>query len=224
MDEWKAEMDQLRQQNKNLKEYNMSLEKQIHQQQSSIDFDQQKKLISPIHSPSLTTKITPAPVVVVMDQPTTKSTRRRIKQETLKLQTKYQTSFMPVNLCAPDKTSFIGSPTTSCSSSSSSSLNGLEDMSLQPPTCNSNQVPWNIPTPNEFDHYNTNLDFMSGEQGLDDLCAILQSRQRPEINNYANNNNTMNHAKNEQDLPIHHHYRHLHQQQQNESIMLARSY
>lgn len=222
MDEWKAEMDQLRQQNKELREHNMNLEKQIHLQQSPINFDQQKNLISPIHSPNLTAEIIPAPVVVVMDQRTTKSTRRRIKQEPNTLQNKYQTSFMPVNLRAPDQTSFIGSPTTSCSSSSSSSsLNGLEDIPLQPPIYNSNQIPWTTPTPNDFDYYDAGLDFMSGEQGLDDLCAILQTQQRPEINNYANNS-IMNYAINEQDSPVHHH--HLHQQQQNGSMMLARSY
>lgn len=224
MDEWKAEIDQLRQQNKELREHNMDLEKQIHQQQSSIDFDQQKKLISPIHSPHITAEITPAPVVVVMDQPATKSTRRRIKQEPLTLQNKYQTSFMPVNLRAPDQTSFIGSPTTSCSSSSSSSsLNGLDDMSLQPPAYNSNQIPWTTPAPNDFNHYDASLDFISGEQGLNDLCAILQTRQRPETNDYVNNDNIMNYAKNEQALPVHHHHLH-HQQQQSESMMLARSY
>ncbi|EPB92244.1 hypothetical protein HMPREF1544_00813 [Mucor circinelloides 1006PhL] len=220
MDEWKVEMDLLRQQNKELRECNMNLEKQIHQQQQSSTTANQTKLISPIHSPNLTAEVIPAPVVVVMDQPTVKSTRRRIKQEPLAMQDKYQNSFMPVNLRAPDQTSFIGSPTTSCSSSSSSSINGLEDMPVQAPTMyHSSQIPWTTPAPNDFDHqYDANLDFMSGEQALDDLFVILQTRQRPEIShNYVNNNNTVSYAMNEQDSPIQEH-------DQNDSMMLARSY
>lgn len=220
MDEWKVEMDLLRQQNKELRECNMNLEKQIHQQQQSSTTANQTKLISPIHSPNLTAEVIPAPVVVVMDQPTVKSTRRRIKQEPLAMQEKYQNSFMPVNLRAPDQTSFIGSPTTSCSSSSSSSINGLEDMPVQAPTMyHSSQIPWTTPAPNDFDHqYDANLDFMSGEQALDDLFVILQTRQRPEIShNYVNNNNTVSYAMNEQDSPIQEH-------DQNDSMMLARSY
>ncbi|KAK4509682.1 uncharacterized protein ATC70_006984 [Mucor velutinosus] len=223
MDEWKAEMDLLRQQNKELRECNMNLEKQIHQQQQqSPSTVNQTKLISPIHSPNLSAEVVPAPVVVVMDQPTLNSTRRRIKQEPLTTQDKYQTSFVPVNLRAPDQTSFIGSPTTSCSSSSSSSsINGLEDMSLQAPTLyHSSQIPWTTPAPNDFDHrYDANLHFMSGEQALDDLFVILQTRQRPEIShNYANNSpTTISYAMNEQRLPTQEH-------DQNDSTMLATSY
>ncbi|KAL9546810.1 hypothetical protein MBANPS3_006481 [Mucor bainieri] len=225
MDEWKAEMDLLRQQNKELRECNMNLEKQIHQQQQqqSSTAVNQTKLISPIHSPNLAAEVIPAPVVVVMDQPTVKSTRRRIKQEPLTMQDKCQTSFMPVSLRAPDQTSFIGSPTTSCSSSSSSSsINGLEDMPLQATTIyHSSQIPWTTPVPRDFDHhYDPNLDFMSGEQALDDLFVILQTRQRPEIShNYVNNSHTttINYAMNEQGSPMQEH-------DQNESMMLARSY
>ncbi|GAN03341.1 conserved hypothetical protein [Mucor ambiguus] len=221
MDEWKAEMDLLRQQNKELRECNMNLEKQIHQQQQpSSNAASQTKLISPMHSPHLTAEIIPAPVVVVMDQPTVKSTRRRIKQEPLTMQDKYQASFMPVSLRAPDQTSFIGSPTTSCSSSSSSSINGLEEMALQAPAmCHSSQIPWTTPAPNDFEHqYDANLDFMSGEQALDDLFVILQTRQRPEIShNYANNPTTISYAIDEQESPMQEH-------DQNDSIMFARSY
>ncbi|KAL0144993.1 basic-leucine zipper transcription factor [Mucor lusitanicus] len=224
MDEWKAEMDLLRQQNKELRECNMSLEKQIHQQQQqqSSTTMNQTKLISPIHSPNLAAEVIPAPVVVVMDQPTVKSTRRRIKQEPLAMQDKHQAPFMPVNLRAPDQASFIGSPTTSCSSSSSSSsINGLEDMPLQAPTMyHSSQIPWTTPAPNDFDHpYDANLDFMSGEQALDDLFVILQTRQRPEIShNYVNNSPTaINYAFNERASPMQEH-------DQADSMMLARSY
>lgn len=222
MDEWKAEMDLLRQQNKELRECNMSLEKQIHQQQQQASTMDQTKLISPIHSPNLTAEVIPAPVVVVMDQPIVKSTRRKIKQEALTMQDKHQASFMPVNLRAPDQTNFIGSPTTSCSSSSSSfSINGLEDMPLQAPTMyQSSQIPWTTPAPNDFDHhYDTNLDFMSGEQALDDLFVILQTRQRPEIShNYTDSSTTtMNYAMHEQGSPVQEH-------DQNDNMMLARSY
>ncbi|KAI8641439.1 hypothetical protein BD408DRAFT_444387 [Parasitella parasitica] len=214
MDEWKAEIDQLRQQNKELRQCNMRLEKQMHQL-NSLDFEQQE-LISPIHSPSLAAEIIPAPVVVVMDQPTMQSARRRATQEPQTLR-KYQASFMPGNPKAPDHTSFIASPTISCSSSSSSSsFNGLEDVSVQQATYQPDQIPWSTPTPSNFDHYAASLDFMSGGQDLDDLCAILQARQRTENSyNYSSDYNTTNCVISEQDLPIH---------QQSDSMLLATSF
>ncbi|CEP10236.1 hypothetical protein [Parasitella parasitica] len=207
MDEWKAEMEQLRQQNKELREYNMNLEKQIHQM-NSLGFEQQK-LVSPIHSPSVATEIIPAPVVVVMDQPTVKSAGRGVKQEPQTLYNEFQASLMPATLGSSDHTNSIGSPTTSCSSSSS--FNGLED--VQHAAYQPDQIPWSIPVPNNFDHY-ANLDFMSGGQDLNTLCAILQTRQRTETNRYAKNN-TINYVASEQGLPIN---------QQSDSILLATNF
>ncbi|KAI9272281.1 hypothetical protein EDC94DRAFT_255716 [Helicostylum pulchrum] len=169
MDEWKTELDQLRQQNKELRETTMRLEKQIHQQQQ---YNSGDKLISPITSPAMSVEIVPAPVVVVMENQ--KTTRRKIKQE--ESPHKIQTSFLPVNLRAPDQTGY-GSPTTSCSSSSS--IGGLEDQT----NYGNQQLAWPTTSGTDFDPYETNLDFISnGGQVLDDLCAVLQTRQRPEIN------------------------------------------
>lgn len=184
MDEWKTELDQLRQQNKELRETTMRLEKQIHQQQQQQQYNTGDKLISPITSPAMSAEIVPAPVVVVMENQ--KSTRRRIKQE--ESPHKIQTNFLPVNLRAPDQTSY-GSPTTSCSSSSS--IGGLEDQ-----TNYNNQISWPTTSGADFDPYETNLDFISnGGQVLDDLCAVLQTRQRPEINSsYAMQNQQQNYV------------------------------
>lgn len=177
MDEWKAELDQLRQQNEELRENTMRLEKQIHQQQ----YNTGDKLISPITSPSIKSKVIPAPVVVVMD----KHTKRKTKNE--ELPPSILTTFLPVNLRAHDHKVIYGSPTTSCSSSSS--IGGLEDTKLY----YSHQMSWNTTTGSDFDQYETNIDFMStnnGNQALDELCGVLQSRQRSEISSpYASMQN-----------------------------------
>lgn len=201
MDEWKIELEQLRQQNRELKENSMRLEKQIHKQHSH-DLNQP---ISPITSPSLASAcvVVPPPVVVMMDscqeqQPQQRTNKRRvIKQEPSPH--KIQTTFLPVNLRAPEQTGFISSPTTSCSSSSSS-IAGLEDSQqhLQQIHLNNHyhaQMSWNSNTGSnqEYDsssYDNTNnLSFMSNsssnsrsDQILDDLCSVLQARQRPSIN------------------------------------------
>lgn len=183
MDEWKLEMEQLRQQNKELKENQLKLEKQIHQQQTKLN--ENDKPISPLTSPAMSDELVPPPVVVVMNNNNTTTARsnssssnkkrRRIKQESTTpspSMTKIHTTFLPVNLRAPDQTGF-GSPTTSCSSSSS--VTGLEEPHYQA------SLAWNTPTGPQFDTYN----FMSheaGGQALDELCSVLQARQRPEIN------------------------------------------
>jgi hypothetical protein len=169
MDEWKLELDQLRQQNKELRENTMRLEKQIHQQVYG-----DNKLISPITSTTTLQDeiVIPPPVVVVMDNnTTTKSSRRKIKQVQQHPQ-KIQTSFLPVNLRAPDQTTQFGSPTTSCSSSSSS-INGLDDSNQY------QQLSW--PANNDFEYDFMNNTSQQGGQVLDNLCAVLQTRQRPEI-------------------------------------------
>lgn len=197
MDEWKAELDLLRQQNQELRENQMRLEKQIHQQQQQQqqvqfgDFSSQDKLISPITSPALSIELVPAPVVVVMNpqqQQQTKNTRIKIKKEPSSSPHKILSSFMPVNLRAPDQTAgyHVSSPTTSCSSSSS--MNGLDEHHLQQQHYHSSHpLPnWNSSAPHTtgLDPYDSNqhhLDFMSGGQVLDDFCAVLQTRQRPDI-------------------------------------------
>lgn len=184
MDEWKIEMEQLRQQNKELKENQLKLEKQIHQQQKK--FNENDKPISPLTSPAMSVEVVPPPVVVVMkntntttarsNSSNTNNKRRKIKQESTTpspSMPKIHTTFLPVNLRAPDQTGF-GSPTTSCSSSSS--VTGLEE-----PQYHQAGLAWNTPTGAQFDTYN----FMSHEAGgqvLDELCSVLQTRQRPEIN------------------------------------------
>lgn len=219
MDEWKLELDQLRQQNKELIENTMRLEKQIHQQQqlpSSKNYN--NKPISPITSPTLSTEVVPPPVVVVMDNNNLIKTtsRRKIKQEVVSPPPqphKIQTTFLPVNLRAPDQTGY-GSPTTSCSSSSSS-IAGLEDSQAQ-----QYHMSWPTSSAADFDPYETNnLDFMShGGQVLDDLCAVLQTRQRPEINSsYA----TMQHQDNytmSSTSPT------MVRQHDNQDILMSRSY
>lgn len=213
MDEWKLQLDQLRQQNKELRENNIRLEKQIHlQAQAQQQQYSENRLISPMTSPTLMTTtaeeeiVLPPPVVVVMDNNNEplKSSRRKIKRQLEHLPLNDKTSFMPINLRAPDQTAncFIGSPTTSCSStsSSSSSINGLDDVSQPysqltwPSSGSSSQTttgdfdssPYEYETAN-----NSHLDFMNhsttgapGAQVLDDLCAVLQTRTRPEISSY----------------------------------------
>lgn len=181
MDDWKIEIEKLRQENKELKENQMRLEKQIHQQHSQ-QYNDNDKPISPLTSPAMSVEVVPPPVVVVMNETTRRvkpsnNKRKIIKQESSPTTPphKIQTTFLPVNLRAPDQTGY-GSPTTSCSSSSS--LAGLEEPQYQ------SQLSWHSSSSRDFDSYDTNLDFMShgGGQVLDDLCSVLQTRQRPDIN------------------------------------------
>jgi hypothetical protein len=160
MDEWKLELDQLRQQNKELIENTLRLEKQIHQQHHH-----NSEPLSPVTSPS----VVPAPVVILDNKK-----RRTIKQE--EQPHKIQTTFLPVNLRAPDQTGYH-SPTTSCSSSSSS-IGGLEDTSL---SYHGGHMSWSTSHHSDYDFMPTIS--QQGGQVLDDLCAVLSTRSRPDINN-----------------------------------------
>ena len=186
MDEWKLELDQLRSQNRELRENTMRLEKQIHQHYAGNNNNTTP--LSPITSPAMSAEVVPAPVVITVDSiKRHKPTKRKVKQESLSPQ-QIQTNFLPVNLHAPEQVGYR-SPTTSCSSSSSS-ITGLDDRQYK------GQMSWPTSHHTDYDPYeSTDMNFMSsGGQVLDDLCAVLQTRQRPEIHstytmqqNYAMN-------------------------------------
>ncbi|CAO3617915.1 unnamed protein product [Mucor hiemalis] len=220
MDEWKLEMEQLRKQNKELQENQLRLEKQIQQQQKKCN--ENDKPISPLTSPAMSVEVVPAPVVVVMKNASNtrrspssscSNKKRKLKQESNtpspSMPPKIQTTFLPVNLRAPDQTGFA-SPTTSCSSSSS--LAGLEE----PQGHYQTGLAWNTHTGPQFESYN----FMSHEGGgqvLDELCTVLQTRQRPEINyHYA-----MQHQHQENNYSISPIER---QQQREESLFFSRTH
>lgn len=165
MDEWKAELDQLRHQNQELRENTMRLEKQIHHQ----EYASGNKMLSPITSPMVKSEVIPAPVVIVMERDNNKKKTKTSEE----LPPTTHTSFLPVNLRAHDHKVIYNSPTTSCSSSSS--IGGLEDAKVH----YSQQMAWNTTSGSDFDHF----DFIStnhGGQALDDLCSVIQSQPRTE--------------------------------------------
>jgi hypothetical protein len=154
MDEWKQEMEQLRHQNKELVENSVRLEKQIHQQQQQIRHLENTNTSNSEVLVESNTEIIPAPVVIYMDE--SKGKQR-------------DQLFLPINLKAPEQTSFASSPTSSYSSSSSPSLNGYDQY---------NNLFWS----NES--YETDFDLLPSDnknQALNNLYADLLANQRSEL-------------------------------------------